>query len=172
MLKLLGSILIFTASVGLAYSVEQDLKRHQRCLLELRRVLTKIFWEMHYSMRPVEIVLLYQVETQDECLTEILKEIGEVLMKKEAKNGEEVWREVFQKYRRTLGLTVEEGELIAESGRAFFGKSVEENQKILSLYQERLDFLIEAERKERKEKQKVYQTVCIMGGLALIIFLV
>lgn len=172
MLKLLGSILIFIASMGLAYSVEQDLKQHQKRLLELRRILTKIFWEMNYSMRPVEMVLLYQVETQDECLNEILKEIGEVLTKKEAKNGEEVWREVFQKYRSALGLTTEEGELIAETGRAFFGKSVEENQKILSLYQDRLDFLIEVERKERKEKQKVYRTVCIMGGLVLIIFLV
>ena len=172
MLKLLGCILIFAASVGLAYSMEQEMKQHQKRLLEMRSLLTKIFWEMNYSMRPVEMVLLYQVEAQDKCLREILKEIGENLMKKEAKNGEEVWQEVFQKYRRELGLTVDEGELIAESGRAFFGKSVEENQKILSLYQDRLDFLIEEERRERKEKQKVYQTVCIMGGLMLIIFLV
>ena len=127
---------------------------------------------MNYSRRPVEMVLLYQIDMQDECLNEIVQEIGKRLMKKEAKCGEDIWREVFRKHRRQLALKAEEAELIEHAGRAFFGKSVEENQKILSLYQERLDFLMEVERKERKEKQKVYQTVCIMSGLVLIILLV
>lgn len=172
MLKLIGSILILIASIGLAYSIQMELKEHQNRLFELRSLLTKIFWEMNYSRRPVEMVLLYQIDTQDECLNGILREIGQCLMKKEAKCGEDVWQETFRRYRRELGLKREESELIEQAGRAFFGKSVEENQKILSLYQERLDFLMEVERKERKEKQKVYQTVCIMSGLVLIILLV
>jgi len=170
--KFIGSILILIASIGLAYNIQVELKRHQKRLFELRSLLTKIFWEMNYSMRPIEMVLIYQIEPQDECLAVILKEIGECLMKKEARCGEDIWREIFQKHRRELGLKVEESELIEQAGRAFFGKSVEENQKILSLYQERLDFLMEVEQKERKEKQKVYQTVCIMSGLVLIILLV
>ena len=172
MLKVAGSILIIVSSIGLAYCIQAELKQHQNRLFELRSLLTKIFWEMNYSLRPVEVVLLYQIETQDECLKIILKEIGECLMKKEAKCGEDIWQEVFHKYRKELGLKAEESEVIEQAGRAFFGKSVEENQKILSLYQERLDFLMEVEQKERKEKQKVYQTVCIMSGLVLIILLV
>ena len=172
MLKLVGSVLILISSIGLAYSIQREQKQHQERLFELRSLLTRIFWEMNYSMRPVEMVLLYQIETRDEDLKIILKEIGECLMKKEVRSGEDIWQEVFQKHRRTLGLKAEEGELIEQAGRAFFGKSVEENQKIFSLYQERLDFLMEVERKERKEKQKVYQTVCIMSGLVLIILLV
>ena len=172
MLKLVGSMLILIASIGLASSIQNELKQHQERLFELRSLLIKIFWEMNYSLRPVEMVLLYQIETQDECLGIILKEIGECLMKKEAKCGEDIWQEVFHKYRKELGLKAEESEVIEQAGRAFFGKSVEENQKVLSLYQERLDFLMEVEQKERKEKQKVYQTVCIMSGLVLIILLV
>lgn len=172
MLKLIGSAVILTASMGLAYSVQMELNEHQKRLFELRSLLTKIFWEINYSMRPVEMVLLYQMELQDECLTEILREIGERLMKKEAKCGEDIWQEVFFKYRKKLRLKPEESELIEQAGRAYFGKSVEENQKVLALYQERLDFLIEAERRERREKQKVYQTVCIIGGLVLVILLV
>ena len=172
MLKLIGSVLILIASVGMAYSIQNELKQHQKRLFELRSLLTKIFWEMNYSMRPVEMVLLYQMDTQDEVLNEILQEIGECLMKKEAKSGEDIWQEIFRKHRRKLGLKTEESELIEQAGRAFFGKSVEENQKVLSLYQERLDFLVEVEQKERKEKQKVYQTVCVMSGLVLIILLV
>jgi len=144
-LKLVGSSLILIASIGLAYSVQNELKQHQKRLFDLRSLLTKIFWEMHYSRRPVEMVLLYQIDTQDECLNRILREIGQSLMKKEAKCGEDIWQETFRKYRRELGLKREESELIEQAGRAFFGKSVEENQKILSLYQEGLDFLMEEE---------------------------
>lgn len=172
MLKFLGSVCILTASIGLAYTIQVELKEHQRRLFELRSLLTKIFWEMNYSMCPVEMVLLYQIQTQDEYLKEILQEIGEGLKRKEVSCGEEIWQEVFRKYRRRLGLSAEEGEVIEQAGRAFFGKSVEENQKILSMYQEKLDFLIKMEQKERKEKQKVYQTVCVMCGLVLIILLV
>lgn len=172
MLKMAGCVMILTASIGLAWNIQVELKQHQLRLLELRRLFTEIFWEMTYSMQPVEMVLLYQTETKDVCLADILKEIGERLKKKEAKCGPDIWKEVFEERKGELGLRTEERELAEEAGRAFFGKSMEENQKVLSLYQDRLDFLIEAERKERKEKQKVYQTVCIMSGLILIILLV
>ena len=74
MLKLVGSILIMVASIGLAYSIQIELKEHQKRLFELHSMLTKIFWEMNYSRRPVEMVLLYQIDTQDECLNRILRE--------------------------------------------------------------------------------------------------
>lgn len=172
MLKLLGGALILIASIGLSWNIQVELKQHQNRMLELRRLFTEIFWEMTYSLQPVEMVLLYQTKTTDVCLGKILKEIGERLKKKEAGCGADIWKEVFRERKKELGLKPEENELIEEAGKAFFGKSMEENQKVLALYQERLDFLIETERKERKEKQKVYQTVCVMSGLILIILLV
>ena len=112
------------------------------------------------------------MQKEDQSIAEILNEISEGLKKKKEVCGAEIWSEVFARHKKKLGLKTEEGELMEQAGRAFFGKSVEENQKVLALYQERLDFLIEVEQKERKEKQKVYQTVCIMSGLVLIILLV
>lgn len=171
-LKMIGSGLILIASLGLAFCVRKEMKEHLRCLFELRNLLYEIFWEMNYSMQPVEMVLLYQIDTNDFVVREILQEIGEKLKGKEKGVGEEIWRECFALRRSQLGLKEEEGELIEQAGKAFFGKSMEENQKILSLYLERLDFLIEGERKERREKQKVYQTICVMSGLVLVILLV
>ncbi len=172
MLKIIGCSFILVASIGLAYRIQVELRLHQNRLLEISHLFTAIFWEMTYSMKPVEIILLYQIQTKDSCLEEILREIGERLMKKQARSGAEVWSEVFEEQKKNLGLKAEEQELLQEAGRAFFGKSMEENQKVLALYQERLRFLIEAERKEQKEKQKVSQTVCVMCGLMLIILLI
>lgn len=172
MLKIIGCFFILGASIGLAYQIQKELKQHQNRLREVLNLFTEIFWEMTYSMKPVEMVLLYQIQTKDECLLGILREIGERLMKKQARNGAEVWTEVFEERKEVLSLKEEEIELIQEAGRAFFGKSMEENQKVLAIYQERLHFLIEMEQKEHKEKRKVSQTVCIMCGLMLIILLI
>ena len=117
MLKGIGSALILIASIGLSYSIQLELKQHQKRLFELRSLLTKIFWEMNYSMRPVEMVLLYQMDTQDDDLNEILREIGERLMQKEAKCGADIWQEAFHAHRRELGLSAEESELIEQAGR-------------------------------------------------------
>ena len=171
-LKILGSSLVLLSSMGLAMCIRKEMKDHLRCLFELRNLLYEIFWEMNFSMQPVEMVLLYQIETTHAGIGEIVREIGEKLKEKTASLGEEIWRESFSMYRKKLGLTEEESEIIEEAGSAFFGKSMEENQKMLSLYLERLDFLIEGERKERREKQKVYQTICVMSGLVLVILLV
>ena len=73
-----------------------------------------------------------------------------------------------EKMQKLLG---EEAEILEGAGGAFFGKSVEENRKHLSLSMERLNFLIEEIRKGQKEKQKVYQTVSVMCGVLLIILL-
>ena len=172
MLKLLGCMLILLASLGGAYSISMELKRHLELLYELRSLLSGILWEMNYSMLPLENILLYQVKTADEHLLHICESIGTGLLQKEAGNGGEVWRACFAAHRQELKLTEEESEVIEQAGNAYFGKSMEENQKILSLYLERLDFLIEGERQERREKQKVYQTVCVMSGLVLMILLV
>ena len=171
-LKMIGSSLILVASFGLAMCVQREMKEHLKCLFELRNILYEIFWEMNFSLQPVEMVLLYQVQTNHFRIREILTEIGEKLKGKSDGLGEEIWRESFAVRRQQLGLKEEESEIIEQAGSAFFGKSMEENQKMLSLYLERLDFLIEGERKERREKQKVYQTVCVMSGLVLVILLV
>ena len=172
MLKLTGCMIILVASLGFACSIRTELKRHLEMLYRIRKLLTDIFYEEQYSMQPVELILKYSIRTEEECLNTILKRIGDGLLQKEAGRGEEIWRTVFMEYQKQLGLGEEEIEIVANAGSAYFGKCMEENQKLLSLYLERLNDLIETERKERREKQKVYQTVSIMCGLILMILLV
>lgn len=171
MLKAAGCVLILISSIGIAYSIQYELKNHMQLLYEIQKLLSDILYEEQYSMQPVEYILLYQMKTEHKLLLEVCHEIGETLMEKEHGCGAEVWRTAFGKRRKSLALTEEEALVVEGAGSAFFGKSMEENQKMLSYYQERLAFLIETERKERREKQKVYQTTSIMCGLILMILL-
>lgn len=171
MLKLLGSLLILTASVGLAYSIKRDMTAHLYLLYEIRKMLIDISYAASESMQPVEILLGCFVRTRDERLNAACGKIAEILMEKQEGDGTKVWRRVFEEYREELGLRGEEAEILEGAGGAFFGKSVEENRKHLSLSMERMDFLIDEIRKGQKEKQKVYQTVSVMCGVLLIILL-
>lgn len=172
MLKLIGSILVVTASAGMAYSIRRDLAEHLKLLYEIRKLLVDISYAAYESMQPVEILLGCFIRTRDERLNRACKEIAERLLEKKEGKGEMVWRSVFAAYRKELGLVAEEAEILEGAGSAFFGKSVEENKKHLALILERLDFLIETARGEQKEKQKVYGTVTVLCGLMLVILLV
>ena len=171
MLKLLGSLLIMTASVGLAYCIRRDMTKHLGLLYEIRKMLIDISYAAAESMQPVEILLGCFIRTRDKRLNDACKKIADILMEKHAEDGGKVGQDVFGASRRELGRRGEEAEILESAGGAFFGKSVEENRKHLSLSMERLDFCIEENRKEQKEKQRVYQTVSVMCGLLLIILL-
>lgn len=144
---------------------------HLRLLYGMRKMLLDISYAALESMQPVEILLGCFVRTKEEELNAACKEIAERLIEKKEGAGEEVWRKVYENRRKNLGLNPEEAEILECAGSAFFGKSVEENRKHLEYSIERLDFLIENVRREQKEKQKVYQTVSVMGGLLLILVL-
>lgn len=171
-MKVIGSVLIVTASIGMAYCLKRELDAHLRLLYGLRRLLVDISYAAFQSMQPVEILLGCFIRTEDERLDTVCKEIADRLMEKREERGEEVWREVFAKYEKELGLNSEEAELAETAGGAFFGKSTDENQKHLAVSLERLDFVIGTARAQKREKQRVYGTLCVLCGLMMVILLV
>lgn len=172
MLKLAGSLIVITASAGFAHCIRRDLAEHLRLLYEVRRLLVALSCEAACSLQPMEVLLGGFLSPTDARLAEACREIAGRLMEKCDSTGETVWREVFAAREKELGLKGEEAEIVRNAGCGFFGKSVEENKKQLSLTLERLDFVIERTREEQEEKQRVYQTISVMCGLMLIILLI
>lgn len=172
MLKLIGCLLIAAASVGIAVSMTTEMKEHLKMLYEIRQLLVDISNEAQYSMQPVEIILGHGLQIKNVKLKECCDQIASLLFAKQGAKGEEIWCSVFSENKKRLGLKEEETEIVKNAGKAFFGKSMEENKKNVLLYLERLDFIINSIRGEQREKQKVCQTLCIMCGLMLIILLI
>ena len=151
MLKVLGSMLILLASVGFGFQIQMDLRNHLRLLYDIRKLLLDIANETAYTMDPMEVVLEHAIHSRNPYLNEICKEMGEGLQKKERGCGQELWQERIEAWQKRLGL------------------SLEEKEKSLEHYLERLDYVIDQVRGEQKEKQKVYQTVSVMCGLIIIL---
>ena len=153
MLKLVGSSLILTAAFGIAYRFHRELELQLKMLYGIRRMFVELQQQMKLTLLPME-------------------QIAEELTVRQGEAPEEIWRESFLRQGRKLGITKEELQVAAEAGSAFFGKNLEENERKLALYLEQMDFMIETVRAKQKEKQRVYQTVSILGGMMLIILLI
>ena len=152
MLKVLGSMLILLASVGFGFQIQMDLRNHLRLLYDIRKLLFDIANETAYTMDSMEVVLEHAIHSRNPYLNEICKEMGEGLQKKERGCGQELWQERIEAWQKRLGLSLEEKEIFAGAGCAFFGKSMGENEKSLEHYLERLDYVIDQVRGEQKEK--------------------
>ena len=77
-------------------------------------------------------------------------------------NIEDVWKEFinFEEYKNWNPAIYE------VSG------NIKENERMLSIYLERLDFVIEQERKDQREKQRVAGAVSVIGGMMLVILFI
>lgn len=169
MLKIIGSVLVLFASAGFAFQITWDLKRHLSFLYDVRRLLFDIANETAYSLAPMDEVLSVRVRSGNPSLEELCRNMGQKLAEKEGGEGSRVWADTVRSFRDRLCLNAAETEIFAGAGGAFFGKTIEENEKSLAHYVRRLDAAIAQAEEEQKEKQKVYRTASVMCGLMIVL---
>ena len=96
MLKIMGSILVFAAAAGMAGTYKRELADHLALLYALRKLLVDLSCYGNGTRQPVEVLLGCFVRTPDERLNEICRKIADCLIEKNEKNGEQVWKRVFE----------------------------------------------------------------------------
>lgn len=172
MLKLLGCGLILVGAFGGAFWVRAEVADHVRLLYGFQQLFFKLAEDIRYSRQPMEYLLIQSGNSSDERISGICQEIGEKLAKGNVVSAQEEWKKIFRKKRKELHLSENEVELLVEAGTAFFGKCMEENEIYFTLIMDKLGFEIEEQRREQREKQKVLQSVVLMGGAMLVLLLI
>ena len=167
MLKLIGGILVAGSGVGLAVNMIAEIRQHLLRLYEIRQLLINISGEAALALLPMEHILNQPTLTNDVVLQKVCGQIADRLAAKKVESGGEIWWDIFWKNRKELGICASELEIIANAGNA-----IKENERMLSIYLERLDFVIEQERKEQREKQRVAGAVSVIGGMMLVILFI
>ncbi len=171
MLKLLGCCLIGAGSVGGAYGICREVADHFRLLYGFRQLFSQLSEEVRYTRCPME-QLLKNASPKDERIARLCMELGDNLSGGDTVSAEEAWRSIFLEKKKELHLSENELEILTEVGSAFFGKCLEENESYFTLAMTRFDFLLDELRKGQKERQKVLQSVVLMGGAVLILLLI
>ena len=100
-----------------------------------------------------------------------LMEFTEKILYHQTEEVERLWRECFEAHRRSFFLNREEFAILLDMGRLL--EPVDSKSQIASveMYINRVEEKIQKMWEERENKQKVYQSVCLFGGLLLIIVL-
>ena len=159
MLKLLGSLLILTASILYGWKVNEEQKEHVEQLIAMKEMFLMLQGEISYARTPLREAFLQMASQGKEPFSDFLKRAAEGLEKHEGSIGE-FW-----------GGLVEQG-LLKRAGENFGYLDVKMQLKNLELYMEQAEVFLKRAQKELKDRQKVARTLSLMCGLFLVILLI
>lgn len=171
MVKIAGCVMVAAATWGFLYAWKES--RKQR--IDRLYAMAEFYGRAYYALGAEQMQILEFLKNPpvaEERIRDFLLDVADKLFLFVYPTGEAAWEESCLEHRRKLGLLPGQWELLRRSGKAFFGKNPEENQKkFLSYRDQAADFAAE-EQKDFQEKKKVFTPVGLLGGLTIVILLV
>lgn len=171
MLRILGIMLILAASLGGSFSWMYHFREQERQLLAVRELLVILEKQLEYVRLPMPEVVEEMARKAGEPFENPMMEFKEELSEHRTEDVEKLWREILTCHRAEFFLSREEFEILLDVGRLLEPVDSRSQVASIELYQSRVDDRIQKMWAERGNKQKVYQSVCFLGGLVLIIVL-
>ncbi|MGN0290541.1 MAG: stage III sporulation protein AB [Lachnospiraceae bacterium] len=171
MLKIVGSMLILTASVGGCLSYMNRFKEQERQLLIIKELLIILEKQLEYIRLPLAEIVEEMAKKAGAPFKLPLMEFTKELSKHRTEDVEALWKESLNNHKEEFCLSREEFGILLDIGRLLEPTDSRSQVASVELYKNRVDEKIQKIWAERGDKQKVYQSVCLLGGLVLIIVL-
>lgn len=171
MLKLLGSILILSASMLYGWKVNEEQKEHVEQLIAMKEMFLMLQGEISYARTPLREAFLQIAAQGKEPFSGFLKRAAEGMGEQEGSMGE-FWGRLVEEEAGEFYFTREEQGLLKRAGENFGYLDVQMQLKNLELYMEQAEVFIQNAQKELKDRQKVARTLSLMCGLFLVILLI
>ena len=170
--KLIGGILILTATCGGGYVYCEDLKSYIARLRYLRYTMSLIRGEIRYSHAPLTEVLSGVAGRIREPYRQWLAGTARALSDREESSFSRIWNKCIDRYLRELNLKTEHSVLLKELG-TFLGQMDRETfNRSMQLYLNRMDLEIEKLREGLAAKKKIGGWLGIMSGIFLVVILI
>ena len=170
--KLIGGILILTATCGGGYVYCEDLKSYIARLRYLRYTMSLIRGEIRYSHAPLTEVLSGVAGRIREPYRQWLAGTARALSDREESSFSRIWNKCINRYLRELNLKTEHSVLLKELG-TFLGQMDRETfNRSMQLYLNRMDLEIEKLREGLAAKKKIGGWLGIMSGIFLVVILI
>lgn len=165
MLKLLGSILILSACIGIGFGKSRELQCHLEQLEEIKKLFYLLRSELHYTRAPFAEVFETISKKTKTPYKEWLLELCNRLKQKESGSFWDIWTTSIVEDLINSGLKEDEINELQS-----LGKNLEYTES-LDLYLEQLEYHIKHTRENYRSKRKLCQSMGIMGGIFLVILL-
>ena len=163
--------MILTASVGGCLTFLERFREEERQLLAIKEMLIIFEMQLEYVRLPIAEAVTDMAKKAGAPFEAPLMEFTEKILYHQTEEVERLWRECFEAHRPSFFLNREEFAILLDMGRLL--EPVDSKSQIASveMYINRVEEKIQKIWEERGNKQKVYQSVCLFGGLLLIIVL-
>lgn len=169
--KLTGSGLILAGCAALLMNWIENVRQRELCMKELVRM----FCSWNYALETQRIRItdfLQQYPFEREELQKAMEEVRCILLTNTCPSGADIWREVLEKHKKSIGLPISAYEVLIQSEDGFFGTNSREASCCMTRCEAQMQQCIELERAKYREKRRVYLPVGMLTGVMLIILLI
>lgn len=169
MLKYIGMFLIVVGAGGFGRYLSSYLKGHLDQLIESREIFAQMDAGREYLRLPYAQLLRRTAKGKGSVFSEMLTEVADEMEKNHQADAGRLWEKAFAKQKQQLLLKEEEKDLLLALARSLMLEG--NHTQVAKMYFLQLEDKITQAMEEKKEKQKLYGTVSVLGGVFLVILL-
>ena len=169
MLKLAGMFFIVTGAAGIGRYLMAYLKRHLDQLVECRELFARMDACREYLRLPYAEILRRTAKDRHGIFQEMLLEVADEMEKNREADAGALWKTAFSERKKQILLKEEEKELFLALAETLLLEG--DHTQAAKMYVLQMEDKIQKAMEEKSEKQKLYGTVSLLGGLLLVILL-
>ena len=170
MVRLLGAGLILASFTLFGIQQKQRLLEHVRQLVNLKELLLLLSGELSYARTPLSEAFLHIAERGRDPFGELFSDVAAELRNRQRRLPE-IWQDALRCHRSRIYFNQEEFRLLERLGGNFGYLDINMQLGQLSLVIQQLDVKITEAQGELEKRQRLYQYLCVMSGLFLILVL-
>lgn len=171
MLRIIGGILVITATSGAGFTYGMWLQEYMETLLYLRNVIYLLKGELEYTNAPLDEVFGRVRRRVKEPYARWLEVMAHQVAEREGKAFFKIWTQSVDRCLGELHLKKEHTILLKELGACLGQMDSESESRNFQLYLERMEQEIEKERTGMASKRRIGNCLGVMSGIFLVILL-
>jgi len=169
--KLAGSVIVILSCTFLGFVLSNDCKRRPQQLRELQSLLQMFENQITYLSDVISEAFerISRVGCSETCI--FFSKTVEILKKERAISASEAWELAVRQNIKKTSLNMEDEEIIAAFGKMLGSSDLEGQVKNIRLTLEHLKLQEEKAEESRRSNEKMYRSLGILGGIAVVIVL-
>ena len=171
MQRVIGGVLILTATGGAGYVYGKELKRYLGTMLYFRYVMSLIKGEIAYTHAPLPEVFSEVARRVKAPYDRWLVKMSAEMERREEYGFARMWHRCAERYLGELNLKYEHSILVKDPGTFLGSLEKETLDHAMQMYLNRLDLEIEKLREGLSAKVRVSRCLGVMSGIFLIVIL-
>lgn len=170
-LKIIGSLLVMTATSAIGFALARDCSRRPRQLRELQGILQMFENEISFLSNILTDAFLKIYASASSEVAEFFKATIDNLKAYEGINASEAWEKAVNDNIKRTALNKEDESILVSFGKMLGNSDLEGQIKNIRLTLTQLKLQEQKAEESRKKNESMYKNLGILSGLAVVIIL-